>query len=361
MTRKPNQSLRPGWTTGACATAATRAAYEALLTGAFPDPVAITLPRGQRPSFALARSRLGDGTAMAAIVKDAGDDPDVTHGALIVATLRPAAEGSGVVFSAGEGVGTVTRPGLALAVGEPAINPVPRRMMTETIADLARAHDAPGDVAIEIAIPGGETMAMRTMNGRLGILGGLSVLGTTGIVTPYSCAAWIASIRQGIDVARAAGLSHVAAATGKTSEAAVRALYDLPEVALIDMGDFAGGVLKYLRAHPIPRLSLAGGFAKMCKLAAGDLDLHSSRGRVDFDWLAGRVAGLPGAAPVIAACGRANTAAEVLEVARQAGVPLADRVAAKARDTALEVVGDAVAVETLIFDRLGRLVGRANG
>src|SRR5262249_50694098 len=152
--------------------------------------------------------------------------------------------GGGVTFRAGEGVGTVTKPGLPLPPGEPAINPVPRQMMREGITEVAAARGETGDVEIEISIPGGEALAAKTLNGRLGIVGGLSILGTTGIVVPYSCAAWIASIHQGIDVARAAGLAHIAGATGATSEKAVQRLYDLPEAALIDMGDFVGGMLK---------------------------------------------------------------------------------------------------------------------
>ena len=361
MGRKPSGALRRGWTTGACATAATRAAYQALLTGAFPDPVTITLPRGQRPAFALAREWLDDGAAGAAIVKDAGDDPDVTHGALVLVTVRRAAAGAGVVFKAGEGVGTVTRPGLPIAVGEPAINPVPRRMMRETVAEVAEAHGGAGDVEIEIAIEDGAKLAERTMNGRLGILGGLSILGTTGIVVPFSCASWIASIRQGIDVARAAGLDHVAAATGSTSEAAVRELHGLPEVALIDMGDFAGGMLKYLRTHPLPRLTLAGGFAKMAKLGQGNLDLHSARGSVDFEWLAGLLAGLGAEEALVERARGANTALEVLELARQAGLPLADAVAGRARETALATLGTGIAVEVTVFDRSGALIGRRDG
>ncbi len=136
-----------------------------------------------------------------------------------------------------------------------------------------------------MSIPGGEKIAERTLNGRLGIVGGLSILGTTGVVVPFSCSAWIHSIHRGIDVARAAGLDHVAGATGSTSEAAVAALYGLPETALIDMGDFVGGMLKYLRHHPVPRVTVAGGMAKMTKLGQGLLDLHSRRGEVDLNWL----------------------------------------------------------------------------
>jgi cobalt-precorrin-5B (C1)-methyltransferase len=361
MARKPDGPLRRGWTTGACATAATRAAYTALLTGAFPDPVAITLPGGERPAFALAREEVGPGYALAGVVKDAGDDPDVTHAAEIVARVRRAAAGAGVVFKAGEGVGTVTRPGLALAVGEPAINPVPREMMRRTVAEVAAERKDAGDLEIEISVPGGEALAAKTWNPRLGILGGLSILGTTGVVVPYSCSAWIHSIRQGIDVARANGLAHVAGCTGSTSERAVRALYGLPEVALLDMGDFAGGLLKYLRRHPLPRLTIAGGFGKISKLGAGHLDLHSGRSQVNLDWLAGLMAELGADAELVARSRAANTAGEVLGLALEAGLPLADAIVRHARRTALGVLDGETEVEVLIFDREGRLIGRSDG
>ncbi|MCC9307208.1 cobalt-precorrin-5B (C(1))-methyltransferase [Kitasatospora sp. RB6PN24] len=354
-----SSGLRPGWTTGACATAATTAAYTALLTGAFPDPVRITLPKGQQPAFALAGERLADGSAMAAVVKDAGDDPDVTHGAVVRSTVRPGAPGSGVVFRGGDGVGTVTKPGLPLAVGEPAINPVPREMMRSAVAAVAAAHGGSGDVEIEIAIDNGAELARSTWNPRLGILGGLSVLGTTGVVVPYSCSAWIESIRRGVDVARAAGRTHVAGCTGSTSEKVAIAEYGLPEDALLDMGDFAGAVLKYLRRHPVPRLTIAGGFAKLSKLAAGHLDLHSSRSQVDKGYLA-ELARTGGAdAELVAAVAGANTGLQAVQSCRAAGVPLGDLVAEAARTTALEVLREApVAVDVICIDRAGTVVGR---
>ena len=361
MMRKPEGELRRGWTTGACATAATKAAYTALLTGSFPDPVTITLPKGEQPAFALAREALGEGRASAAIVKDAGDDPDVTHLALVGATLRLAEAGSGIVFKAGPGVGTVTKPGLPLEVGEPAINPVPRQMMQAVIAEIAETYGAPGDVEIEISVDGGEDLAAKTWNPRLGILGGLSILGTTGVVVPFSCSAWIHSIHRGIDVARANKLPHVAACTGSTSEAAVQKRYNLPEIALLDMGDFAGGLLKYLRKHPLPRLTLGGGFGKFCKLAAGHLDLHSGRSQVDFDLLAETLKNLGAANELIDESRRANTAKQVLDMASATGIALADSVAAGARDQALAVLEGETEVEVLIFDRQGGLAGRASG
>ncbi|MBB4910959.1 cobalt-precorrin-5B (C(1))-methyltransferase [Actinophytocola algeriensis] len=339
--------LRRGWTTGACATAAAKAACAALLTGEFPDPVQIVLPKGHTPAFALSQTALTGDTAMAAVVKDAGDDPDVTHGATIRATVRRGAPGSGVTFRAGPGVGTVTKPGLPLPVGEPAINPVPRQLIRAAVAEVGGT-----DVVVEVSVDDGAELATHTWNPRLGILGGLSILGTTGVVIPYSCSAWIDSIRRGVDVARAAGHRHVAACTGSTSEKAVARLYGLPEDALLDMGDFAGAALKYLRRHPVERLTIAGGFAKLSKLADGHLDLHSGRSQVNLDRLAER-AGLPHLAT-------ANTAMEALRLAQAAGVPLADRVAEAARHEALGVLAGApVDVDVLVIDRSGGLAGRA--
>jgi cobalt-precorrin-5B (C1)-methyltransferase len=353
----PPGPLRRGWTTGTCAAAATRAAAEAFATGHFPDPVEIALPGGRRVAFALALQERGADFARAGIVKDAGDDPDVTHGALVIATVRAGAPGSGVTFRAGPGVGTVTKPGLPVAVGEPAINPVPREMIRAAVAEAAALCGAPVDVEVEIAVPGGERLAERTLNPRLGILGGISILGTTGIVVPYSCAAWIHSIHRGIDVARATGLGHVAGATGATSEQAVRALHGLDEAALIDMGDFVGGMLKYLRRHRVGKVTVAGGFAKMTKLGQGLLDLHSRRGEVDLDWLADRIREAGGDADLAARCRAANSALDALQQCAAAGVDVAAVVAARAWDTAAAALDDTeVALEVAVFDRAGGLL-----
>ncbi|MEV0373837.1 cobalt-precorrin-5B (C(1))-methyltransferase [Streptomyces sp. NPDC050636] len=354
--------LRHGWTTGACATAASTAAYTALLSGNFPDPVTITLPKGQTPSFALAVEELAAGrtSAMAGVVKDAGDDPDVTHGALIRSTVRVLPAGSGVVFKAGPGVGTVTRPGLPLDVGEPAINPVPRQLIRDHLAQVAARYGGSGDVEVEISVDHGEEIARSTWNPRLGILGGLSILGTTGIVVPYSCSAWIDSIRRGVDVARAAGRRHVAGCTGSTSEKVAVAVHKLPDDALLDMGDFAGAVLKYIRRHPVERLTICGGFAKLSKLAAGHLDLHSARSQVNKEFLAA-LARRGGADETLAtAVAEANTGLAALQLCAAAGVPLGDLVAATARDEALAVLrGAPVAVDVICIDRAGMVVGRA--
>ena len=355
------KQLRRGWTTGACAAAASKAAYLGLLTGRFPDPVQIILPKGDRPSFDLVEARRCDQAARAAVEKDAGDDPDVTHGAIICAKVSRSEPGSGVIFIAGEGVGVVTLPGLPIAVGEPAINPGPRTLISRLVAEIAHAHGDSGDLEVTISIPGGEALAKKTANERLGIVGGLSVLGTTGVVIPYSCSAWIASIHQGIDVARAAGREHVAAATGSTSERAVRDHYGLPNNALIEMGDFVGGMLKYLRRKPIPRVTLAGGFAKISKLAHGHMNLHSKRSEVDLAALADLMAIRGAPDELLDQVRNARIASRALELANAASLPLADDIAENARNVVLDQIDGNAEIEVMIFDRAGTLAGRARG
>lgn len=358
MTEFKGQELRRGWTTGACATAAAKAAYQALLTGAFPDIVDITMPRGGTADFILTDHSLTPDSATATITKDAGDDPDVTHGALISSTVRLLPPGNGVKFKAGPGVGTVTKPGLPIPAGEPAINPVPRDMMRAAISEIGEAFGGSGNVEIEIGIAGGEELALKTLNPRLGIVGGLSVLGTTGIVRPFSCAAWIASIHRGIDVARATGLSHVVGATGAMSERAVETRYELDEAAYLDMGDFAGGLLKYLRSHPVPKITMAGGFAKFTKLAQGALDLHSARSSVNYDFLKDLLEQFDAPASLVTRTGSANTAKEVLDLAAENGIDLARPLAGYAKNAVKSILRDApVNVEVLIVDRQGNIIG----
>ncbi|MBD0414803.1 cobalt-precorrin-5B (C(1))-methyltransferase [Oryzicola mucosus] len=349
--------LRRGWTTGACATAAAKAACAALLGRGLPDPVEISLPSGQLVGFALAQSAEGEGFASASIVKDAGDDPDVTHGALVTSTVRRGAEGSGITFKAGPGVGIVTRPGLPIPVGEASINPVPRKMIAQAIAEIAGEG---ADFEVEVSVADGAEIALKTLNPRLGILGGISILGTTGIVIPYSCSAWIHSIHRGIDVARAMGLDHVAGSTGNASEMAVQTFHGLHEVALIDMGDFVGGMLKYIRAHPVPRVTIAGGVAKMTKLAQGMLDVHSKRGSADLETLATLAVQAGGDAALALRIAGANTVAEAFALCTEAGVPIGDAIAASAWQTAAPALDHPeIALEILVFDRDGALRGHA--
>jgi cobalt-precorrin-5B (C1)-methyltransferase len=233
-------------------------------------------------------------------------------------------------------------------------------MMTAEIERLAATHGILPDVEITITVPGGETLAKDTWNPRLGILGGISILGTTGVVHPFSCAAWIHSIHRGIDVARAEGLPHVLGATGSTSEKAAQIFHGLPDGALLDMGDFAGGLLKYLRAHPVPRLTIAGGFAKMAKLAQGALDLHSGRSQIDnLHFLS-----LPCTENLTEASRAriqsANTALEILGIMNELGINIAEDIAESARRTAVSVLREApVEVDVIVIDRSGNIIAHA--
>lgn len=350
MTRKPTGDLRRGWTTGACATAATKAALDALWGKGFPSEVTITLPKGETPTFPLAHQELGNGWAEVGITKDAGDDPDVTHGALIIA--RVVASAGGIVFKAGAGVGVVTKAGLPIDVGEPAINPVPRLMISGVIDEQAAHYGKTADICVTVSVPGGEELALKTWNPRLGIKGGISILGTTGIVRPFSCAAWIASIHRGIDVAVADGLAHVAGCTGSTSEKVVQDMYGLPDHAMLDMGDFSGGLLKYLAKHPVPRITIGGGIGKITKLAQGAVDLHSSRTQVDFEALNALSLSLG-----LADVSDANTA---LEAVTRAGNKLAQAIAERAQERVrIQLKNSTQSIDIIVIDRKGTVLGKA--
>lgn len=355
---KDTNRLKRGWTTGACATAATKAALTALLTGDFPDPVSITLPKGETPAFPLCTEKLENNYAQVGIVKDAGDDPDVTHGATIISHIAKGIKGSGIIFKAGEGVGTVTKAGLPIGINEPAINPIPRKLMTAEVKALCAKHNIAPDFKITISVPNGKEMAKHTWNPRLGILGGISILGTTGIVHPFSCSAWINSIHSGIDVSKAQNISHVLGATGTTSQNGAQNIYNFSDEAMLDMGDFVGGLLKYLRTNPIANLTLAGGFGKFTKFANGALDLHSGRSQVDLDWLADVATNLGLGKSDALKIKTANTAMQAYQIAGDQ-VPLATQIANLAQRQAVKTLkGAKINVEVMIFDRNGKLLAR---
>lgn len=358
MGERETKQLKYGWTTGACATAATKAAFQALITGKIAKTVTITLPKGQTPTFEVIEASVTKTNATAAIVKDAGDDPDVTHGAIIKVTVSRG--GNGITFKAGSGVGTVTKAGLPIQPGEPAINPMPRQMMRAVIHELATKYKTQANLNVEISVPGGEEITKKTWNGRLGIIGGISILGTTGIVVPYSCSAWIHSIHRGIDVARATNAPHIAAAVGDTSEKLILASHPLKETDIIDMGDFVGGMLKYIKKHPVPKLTIAGGFAKMSKLAEGEMDLHSKRSKINKTSLANKLKHLGADQATVTEAKNANTALEILEISQKKAINLSDHIAKQCLTVVhKKLVTTPIKLEILICDREASLVGRA--
>lgn len=375
------QELRSGLTTGCCATACCVAAAQALLANKQPDKVEVLLPRGQLVELSIENYQIlpvehectfeqestSDQTEQlpqgirTATIKDAGDDPDVTHGATVFVELRLVDE-PGVIFKPAEGVGTVTREGLVLEVGEAAINPVPRKMMSEHLLNAANVYGYSGGFEVSVGVEKGEQIALKTMNPRLGILGGLSILGTTGIVRPYSCAAYIASIRQGVDVARSNGISHIAATTGSTSEAAIQAHYQLDEMALIEMGDFMGALLKHLKKAPVSKLSICGGFGKMSKLANGHMDLNSRSSSIDFKHLSEMAIAVGADNVLVDKILQANTSMEVLKLCTEQQLDLAKEVCLRALHEAqnmLKVAQPDIEIEVWATDRKGQFVGHA--
>src|SRR6266516_1095852 len=304
---RQRRGLRRGFTTGACATGAALAAARGLLDRTTVETVTVHLPAGFDATFAVHRFERRRAEVLASVVKDAGDDPDVTHGAEICARVSWV-EQPGIDLRGGPGVGTVTRPGLGLEVGGPAINPVPRRMLNEHLeALLGRTIEERG-LEVTIEVPRGEAMAKKTLNGRLGIVGGISILGTTGIVVPYSTAAWRASVEQAVDVAAANGQRHIVLSTGGRSEQfAMKRLPELPEVAFVEMGEFTGHCLKRCARLGAARASLAGMVGKMSKIAMGHFMTHVAGNQVDLLFLADLAAECGAAPSVVDQIRAANT------------------------------------------------------
>jgi cobalt-precorrin-5B (C1)-methyltransferase len=377
------RGLRTGFTTGACAAAATRGACLAL-GGQRPAEVRVPLPAGFDATFPLHALEADGCRARATVVKDAGDDPDVTHGAEISAVVdlsgtppvglrtgwrvvapgavaRRLGAGSVLELRAGGGVGVVTRPGLGLPVGGPAINPVPRRMIARSVRESLRPP--PAHVLVTVEVRDGAALARRTLNGRLGIEGGLSILGTTGVVRPYSTAAWRASVLQGIDVAAAAGCAEIVASTGGRSEAyARRALAEVPEVAFVEMGEFTGAVLRRAGERGLALVHLAGMVGKLSKIACGHFMTHVAGSRVDTDYLADLAGRARAGSALVEAVRAANTARHAQELVREAGLAhFFDLLCADVVRACAALVGDRPAVRVLLFDFDGRLLGRGPG
>lgn len=290
METPPDRPLRHGYTTGSCATAAAKAALESLLAQAPVCEATIRLPIGQWVTFALQDVRVAREAAEATAIKDGGDDPDATHGARIVATVSYT-DAPGVEIDGGVGVGRVTKPGLPIPVGLAAINPVPRQMISETCQQVLEEHGVARGVRVVISVPEGEEIAKKTLNGRLGILGGISILGTRGTVVPFSTAAYKASIAYAMNVAKAQQLKTVVLTTGGRSEKYAMKLFpELPEESFVEMGDFVGFSAKHAKRVGMEEIRLVGMMGKFSKIAQGVMMVHARSAPVDFDFLAGLVA-----------------------------------------------------------------------
>jgi cobalt-precorrin-5B (C1)-methyltransferase len=309
------RALRTGFTTGACSAAAAKAATELLVDGFLPATVDIPFPDGGRHRFVVDSGAIGPESATAVVVKDAGDDPDVTHGARMTATVTARTDGA-VVLRGGVGVGVVTKPGLGLEVGGPAINPVPREMITNAMREVLGERGA----EVTIAVPGGEKMAYKTTNRRLGIVGGISILGTTGIVRPFSTASWRSSVEQAVSVLAAqGGRTAVLSTGGRTEKAAMRLLPDEPDVAFIEVGDFTGAALRRAVEHGVDEIVFVGMIGKLTKLASGVVMTHYTRSKVDTQILGRLTAEFGGGAEQVTEVEEATTARRAYEVWQDIG------------------------------------------
>lgn len=357
----PDKPLRQGYTTGACATAAAKAAAHALLTGEAWSHVTIRIPAGIDVTFEVHNLSFDGSMATCSVIKDGGDDPDATHGAHIFATVT-FRETNGIELDGGEGVGRVTKPGLALPVGEAAINPVPRKMIQSAVAEEAETMLKDRGLRVVISVPGGEEIAKKTLNGRLGIVGGISILGTTGIVKPFSSSAYIASVIQAIHVAVTNGADHLVLTTGGRSEKVAQdALSELPEIAFIQMGDFAGIALKHCAKKGVKKVTMAGMMGKFSKLAAGHMNLHARGSQVDFEFLVelAAQAGVP--QEVLEEIRQANTAKQAGDIVAEAGYPqffelLCHRISEQCKQHG----GGVFEVDTILAEFEGEIIARGS-
>jgi len=354
------QGRREGFTTGTAAAAAAKAACLVLLDCGWPDAVAVTLPIPRTLDVSINTLEYENECARCGVVKDAGDDPDVTHGAEIFAAVRRVPE-PGIHIRGGVGVGVVTQRGLELPVGSPAINPVPQRMIRQAVAEVLGSDTPDPGVEVTVSVPGGEELARRTFNARIGIVGGISILGTTGIVRAMSTAAWRASVVQAIDVAAANSVAHIVLTTGGRSETFARQLYpELPEMAFVQMGIFTGASLQRALERGVPRVTLGAMIGKMAKTAAGKMQTHVAGNQVDCPFLAGVARELGAPEELAAAIAAANTARHVQELIEAAGfVGFYNRLCELAARACAAVVGGRLAVEAVLFDFDGRVLGRA--
>ncbi|MEZ0089401.1 cobalt-precorrin-5B (C(1))-methyltransferase [Streptacidiphilus sp. EB129] len=359
---RDGKALRPGWTTGSCASAAARAATLHLLTGEPQAVVEIGLPSGNRVTFAVERSTLlRPGRVQAVVVKDAGDDPDVTHGAHLTATAAWRDQ-PGLLLHGGVGVGVVTKPGLGLEVGGPAINPVPRAMITQAVGEVVDLGSRGLDVTI--SVPDGEQRARKTTNGKLGIIGGISILGTTGIVRPFSTASWRASVEQAVSVAAAQGERAIVLCTGgRTEKGAMEQLPSLPDVCFVEVGDFTGAALRRAVEGGMERAVFVGMVGKLTKLAAGVLMTHYTRSKIDTGVLASITAAAGAPEQVVAQVAVANTARHAYELWEEAGVLDAAGIllCRQVAEVMERFVDGALTAEVALVDFTGRRVIAATG
>jgi cobalt-precorrin-5B (C1)-methyltransferase len=358
--KKKKGALRTGYTTGTTAAAATKAALVALVTGRPVEKVDVSLPKGRSATLKIAWTKAEGGKVTCAAIKDGGDDPDVTHGAEICSTVSFNKTAGVINIDGGRGVGRVTKPGLGLEIGTAAINPTPAKMLVQAVSEAAKDALKEKGVDVVISVPKGEELAAKTDNPRLGIIGGISILGTTGIVLPYSTASFAASIRQSLDVAIALGADTAVLTTGGRSEDFARALFpSLPEHCFVQMGDFAGYSVKQCAAKKIKKAVIAGFVGKLTKMAMGVKQTHVRGSHVSMEFMAGLAEQCGAPASAVAEIKKANTARHAGEIVAGYRVQgYFELLCKKVHEQMREHTRGELELEVIMFEFDGRVLAR---
>ena len=359
--KKRKGTLRTGYTTGTTATAATKGALYALINGKPIERVAVSLPKGKTATLKIAWTKNeSNGKVTCAAIKDGGDDPDATHGAEICSTVSFSKNATNIYIDGGKGVGRVTKPGLGLEIGKAAINPTPLKMLEQAVREVARDQLENQGIDVVISVPNGEEIAKKTDNPRLGILGGISILGTTGLVLPYSTASFAASIRQGLDVATAMDADSVVLTTGGRSEDFAKEMFKLPDHCFIQMGDFAGYSIKQCaNKMTIRQVIIAGFIGKLTKMAMGIKQTHVAGSHIDMEFMARLAADCDAPQNVIDEINSANTARHVSEIVKRNNIlSYHDQLCKRVAEQMHEHARGQLQIEVVLFEFDGTVIGR---
>jgi cobalt-precorrin-5B (C1)-methyltransferase len=359
--KKRKGILRSGYTTGTCAAAATKASLLNMLTGKMVKSVNVSLPKDRNVNLSIAWTRTNqDSSVTSSVIKDAGDDPDVTHGAEICSTVSFLPSMGQVVVDGGIGVGRVTKPGLGLDLGRAAINPVPLSMIMHAVKEVAEDMLRVQGIKVVVSVPNGEAIAKHTDNPRLGIVGGISILGTTGIVLPYSTASFAASIRQSLDVSIAMGTEIAILTTGGRSEDFSKVFLgsSVPEHAYIQIGDFIGYSIKQCLNKNIRRVVVAGFIGKLTKMAMGVKQTHVRGSHVNMEFMAAIASECLASSATLGNIRNANTARHVSEIIDANGVKgFHDAICKRVFETLTEYSNGRIGIRVVMFNFDGKVKG----
>ncbi|HEY7570252.1 MAG TPA: cobalt-precorrin-5B (C(1))-methyltransferase [Nitrososphaeraceae archaeon] len=360
--RSDKRNLRTGYTTGTSAAAATSAALKLLLLSESIKEATVHLPNKKQALLKIVWTRQEtDGSATAAVIKDGGDDPDVTNGVEICSTVSLTGDRGVVEIEGGPGVGRVTKPGLGLEIGRPAINKVPKKMIEQVVHEIATETLTKNGIRVTVSVPNGEQIAKKTDNPRLGIVGGISILGTTGIVFPYSTASFAASIKQSIDVSVAMGSDTVVLSTGSTSEEYAKVLLgnSLAEHSFIQIGDFIGYAIRQCVAKKITKAIVTGFIGKFTKMAMGVSQTHVKGSHVDLQFMAALAAECDLPANAVAEIEKANTARHAGEIVRQySNLVFFDNLSKKVFEFLQEYSNYGLEIEIIMFEFDGTICSK---